>query len=110
MVSFSRFATTSCTQTTWRVDWASCSTTSHSEWCALARVQLLVLPGSQPPSRPPLPAPRTPQLLVLVDATEADKPLLEAKGDISDAGDGVGGISELEIGRLARQPLHPELD
>ena len=40
----------------------------------------------------------------------ADKPLLEAKGDISDAGDGVGGISELEIGRLARQPLHPELD
>lgn len=40
-------------------------------------MQLLVLPGSQLPSPPPLTPPRMPQLLVLVDATEADKPLLE---------------------------------
>jgi hypothetical protein len=40
----------------------------------------------------------------------ADKPLLEAKGDISDASDGVCAISELEIGRLARRPLQPEMD
>ena len=45
-----------------------------------------------------------------ISPAPADKPLLEAKGDIADASDGVCAISELEIGRLARQPLHPELD